>query len=310
MFAIHHSDCIGLQDLDISIDLTVTSPPYFNAKEYVSYNSYEEYLDILKKVFQAVFDKTNDGRMCCVNISNIIVARKSRNHESSRIPLVFHFSNIMEAIGWKFIEDIIWVKPEGSSKNRNGGFFQHRQPVAYKPNVINEYILVFQKPSLRLIDSIVRRYDAVTAESSMVLGEYDRTNVWQMNPEVKSKHPAPFPEMLAEKLIRYYSFVGDMVFDPYMGSGTTAVAAKKLGRNCVGFEIHAEYIAFALQRLETTPSFQSANTLEVPDLSGEKLREWLQKKPKRFLLALCSSNKTRRKEDLVSELYEKFSSSH
>ena len=309
MFTIHNADCIGLKDIDISIDLTVTSPPYFNAREYVFYNSYEEYLEILKNVFQSVFAKTKDGRMCCVNISNIIVARKSRNHESSRIPLVFHFSNLMEAIGWKFIEDIIWIKPEGSSKNRNGGFFQHRQPVAYKPNVVNEYILVFQKPSSKLIDSIVRSYDAVTAESSMVLGDYDRTNVWQMNPEIRSKHPAPFPEILAEKLIKYYSFVGDTVFDPYMGSGTTAVVAKKLGRNCVGFEIHAEYVAMALRRLETTDSLQSANTLDVPDLSGNELRAWLQKKPKRFLLALSSSNKNRRKEDLVSEVYEKISSS-
>ena len=89
----------------------------------------------------------------------------------------------MEKIGWKFLEDIVWVKPEGAAKNRNGGFFQHRQPLAYKPNTVNEYILIFQKPSGKLIDSIVRSYDAETADKSKVDGSYERSNVWHINPD-------------------------------------------------------------------------------------------------------------------------------
>ena len=171
------------------IQLTITSPPYYNVKDYVNYSDYKEYLATLKNVFTLIHDITDDGRMCCVNLSNILIQRESRNSESSRIPLAFHFVPLMEDIGWKFIEDIIWVKPEGAAKNRNGGFFQHRQPVAYKPNIVNEYIFVFQKPSKHLIDKIVRGYDAITSLNSKVTDGYERTNVWKINPETKSKHP-------------------------------------------------------------------------------------------------------------------------
>ena len=84
-----------------------------------------------------------EGRFCCVNISNIIIPRKNRSCESKRLPLAFHFVNIMEQIGFKFIEDIIWEKPSGSVFNRNGGFFRNRQPLTYKPNCVNDYIFVF-----------------------------------------------------------------------------------------------------------------------------------------------------------------------
>ena len=310
MYMIYNSDCLlGLNGLDISIDLTITSPPYFNVKEYVSYSSYEEYLDTLKNVFTCILTKTKDGRMCCVNLSNIIIARKSRNHESSRIPLAFHFVSLMESIGWKFIEDIIWIKPEGSSKNRNGSFYQHRQPVAYKPNVINEYILIFQKPSTKLIDSIIRGYDAITAESSMVTDGYERSNVWHINPETHVKHPAPYPEELVDKLIRYYSFIGDTIFDPYMGSGTTAVVAKKLGRNCIGFEIHSKYIVIAMNRINSVECINHKSELVIPNIKGEELKTWLEKKSKRFLLSFCQ-NKNLNKYQLVSEVYEKFSLNH
>lgn len=308
MYVIHTRDCLeGLKDLETQVDLTVTSPPYFNVKDYVSYESYESYLETLRNVFSAVFEKTKDGRICCVNLSNIILPRESRSHESKRIPLVFHFVSVMEKIGWNFMEDIQWVKPEGSAKNRNGSFFQHRQPVAYKPNVVNEYILVFRKPSSKIIDSIVRSYPASIAEQSMVPDGYERTNVWHINPETTSKHPAPYPVELAEKLIQYYSFVGDTVLDPYMGSGTTAVAAKKLGRSCIGFEIHSEYVELAMTRVSSVHPLETPS-LAIPPLKGELLRQWLAKKSKRFLLAFLPQ-KHLKKDQLISALYEKFSSS-
>ena len=306
MYIIHNKDCLeGLKELDLQIDLTVTSPPYFNVKEYVSYESYETYLVTLRNVFEIVYQKTKDGRICCVNLSNIIVPRVSRSSESSRIPLAFHFVSLMEKIGWIFLEDIVWVKPDGASKNRNGGFFQHRQPVAYKPNVINEYILIFRKPSNKLIDSIVRSYSAEVAEQSVVSDGYERTNVWHINPETSSKHPAPYPEELVEKLVRYYSFVGDTIVDPYMGSGTTAVVCKRLKRSCIGFEIHKEYIDLAMKRMSLTDSIPDA-PLQIPPLSGDDLKRWLSKKPKRFLLAFYPNNSLK-KDQLVSAVYERFS---
>jgi DNA modification methylase len=156
----------------------------------------------------------------------------------------------MEEMGWKYIDDIVWVKPEGAAINRNGGFFQHRKPVAYKPNLVSETILVFQKPANFLIDKIVRSYDEETLQKSLVNEEYERSNVWLINPETKSKHLAPYPEKLSDNIVKYYSFYGDLVLDPFLGSGTTLVSCKKLGRKGLGYEIHEEYVKMSEKRLK------------------------------------------------------------
>jgi DNA modification methylase len=301
----------GLQKLPYKVHLTVTSPPYFNVKDYVSYESYTAYLHTLKQIFSRVFEKTYDGRACCVNISNILIPRETRAHESKRIPLAFHFVSLMEEIGWKFLEDILWVKPEGAAKNRNGGFFQHRQPMAYKPNTVNEYILVFQKPSTKLIDAIVRSYDAATADRSKVNEGYERSNVWFINPETRSKHPAPYPVSLVEKLIRYYSFIGDIVLDPFMGSGTTAVGAKMLNRRYLGYEIHKEYIDIAISRLEKTvpaviPQANTFTSLKTLD----EVKAWVAKQQKRTLKTLIDLPATTSKKILADQIVERWSSSH
>lgn len=296
------------------IHLTITSPPYYNVKDYVTYNDYKEYLNTLKNVFTLIYEITEDGRMCCVNLSNILIQRESRNCESSRIPLAFHFVPLMEDIGWKFIEDIIWVKPEGAAKNRNGGFFQHRQPVAYKPNIINEYIFVFQKPSKHLIDKIVRGYDAITSLNSKVNDGYERTNVWKINPETKSKHPAPYPETLVENLIKYYSFCGDVVLDPFVGSGTTCISAFKLNRKSIGFEIHKDYIAMFENRVATITKNEattltttiSINKDEYTNLNEEQIKKKINKFPKKHLYQLVNNEskyKGYSKQQLLELIY-------
>jgi len=292
------------------VHLTVTSPPYFNVKDYVNYSDYAEYLETLTKVFTLVYEITHEGRMCAVNLSNILVQRPSRNGESRRIPLAFHFVPLMEKIGWKFLEDIVWTKPEGAAKNRNGGFFQHRQPVAYKPNVVNEYIFIFQKPSTHLIDKIVRSYDATISEQSRVADDYERTNVWKINPETKVNHPAPYPEQLVEQLVKYYSFVGDTVLDPFMGSGTTAVASVRWNRKAIGFELHKEYMDIAEERL-TAVQKQPLQAVTLPmveyaNLTEEQRKAKLLKLPKKVLFQLTNNNqsfKTYSKEKLVDEVY-------
>lgn len=169
--------------------------------------------------------------------------------ESVRYPIPFELACIMSKIGWKFIEDIIWLKPEGSAPNRNGGFFRHRKPVAYKPNVITEYVLVFQKPMKGLIDNILRKTPNDIMERSLVGDGYERSNVWRINPETKVDHPAPFPIELPSKLIQYYSFVEDIVLDPFAGSGTTCVAAKQLDRKYIGIEKIESYCELSEKRL-------------------------------------------------------------
>ena len=247
-----NEDClIGLKKInEVCVDLTWTSPPYYNAKSYSEWNTYQDYLDFLENVFSEIYRITKEGRMCVVNLSPVIVQRKSRAHESKRLAIPFHFFSIMEKMGWKYIDDIVWVKPEGAAINRNGGFFQHRKPVAYKPNLVSETILVFQKPAKFLIDKIVRSYKDEVLEKSLVLEEYERSNVWLINPETKSKHLAPYPEKLSDNIIKYYSFYGDLILDPFLGSGTTLVSCKKYGRNGICFEIHKEYVDMSKTRLD------------------------------------------------------------
>ena len=231
---------------DETIGLTFTSPPYLNAREYSQYSNVDEYMATMKGIFEQIFLKTKPSRMCVVNISPVLKERKSRQHQSYRIPLPFYFVGMMEDIGFEFLEDIIWKKPEGATQNRNGGFYTHRQPLAYKPNIVTEYVLVFKKPAPHLLDYYIQN-------KSLVPDGYERTNVWEISPENKSEHPAAFPVELAEKVILYYSYENDVVLDPFIGSGTTAIAARRNNRKYIGFDIHEEYTEMARERLLTTP---------------------------------------------------------
>lgn len=234
-----------------SVHLTCTSPPYYNARAYSIWPTYDEYLEFLRNVFLEVLRVTKPGRMCAVNLSPVIEARKSRAHESKRLAIPFHFFSLMESMGWKYIDDIVWLKPEGAAINRNGGFYQHRKPVAYKPNIVTETIFIFQKPANFLIDKVVRSYEGEVLEQSLVSEPYERSNVWKINPETASKHLAPYPKELSDKIVKYYSYVDDLVLDPFMGSGTTAMSCIDLKRKYLGVEIHQEYIDMANQRINS-----------------------------------------------------------
>lgn len=253
MIDLYNDDCLNkLKDIK-NVDLIITSPPYFNVKNYSHWETYEDFLKWLREVFILIFNSLKEGRFCCVNISNIIIPRENRSCESKRLPLAFHFVNIMEQIGFKFIEDIIWEKPSGSVFNRNGGFFRNRQPLTYKPNCVNEYIFVFQKPCDFLIDKIIKeyKYKDVYIES-LVSDNYEKTNIWKINPETKSKHPAPFPLKLSDNLIRYYSYKNDIILDPFMGSGTVGVSCKLLNRSFIGIELNKKYFCMVKSRIENT----------------------------------------------------------
>lgn len=243
--------CAGLQQLDSSsLGLVVTSPPYFNARDYSHWPSYSAYLSWLRDVFALVHSRLQDGRFCCVNVSPVISARSCRSDESVRYPIPFDLVPIMRDIGFKFIDDIVWVKPDGSAPNRNGGFYRNRKPLAYKPNVVTEYILVFRKDSGILVDDVLRSVSKDIIDRSLVRDVYERTNVWEFQPETGSAHPAPFPLGLPMRLVSYYSLVGDVVCDPFMGSGTTGVACLQQGRCFVGMELVPSYFHMAVDRLE------------------------------------------------------------
>lgn len=227
-----------------SIHLTFTSPPYYNARDYSIYPSYEAYLRFLEKVFQETYRITKEGRFLIVNTSPVIIPRISRAHSSKRYPIPFDIHYFLVEMGWDFIDDIIWQKPEYSVKNRVGGFQQHRKPLAYKPNATTEYLMVYRKQTEKLIDWNIRQYSQEIVEQSKVADGFETTNVWQIHPKSDKVHSAIFPVDLCKRVIEYYSYKGDLVFDPFGGSGTLGRTAKVLGRNFFLTEKEQKYFEY------------------------------------------------------------------
>ena len=247
------------------IDLTFTSPPYYNARDYSIYSSYDEYLNFLKEVFSNLLRVTKEGRFLVVNSSPVIVPRVSRAHASRRYPIPFDLHGILVKIGWEFIDDIIWVKPEASAKNRNAGFLQNRKPLAYKPNSISEMLMVYRKKTDKLIDWNIKQYPEEIVSKSLVKDGYETSNIWYVDPTFSKKHSAVFPKELCQKVIEYYSYVGDLVFDPFAGSGTLGLVAQEIDRNFILTEVDNQYFS-SMKELLTSPNlFQSKSDISFLD---------------------------------------------
>jgi DNA modification methylase len=226
-----------------SVHLTFTSPPYYNARDYSIYQSYDEYLKFLEEVFKEVHRVTKEGRFFVLNTSPIIIPRISRAHASKRYPIPYDIHPLLVKMGWEFIDDIVWVKPEASVKNRNAGFLQHRKPLGYKPNAISEMLMVYRKKTDKLIDWNIHQYSWDKVKKSKVQDKYETTNVWRIDPTFDRVHSAVFPMELCNRVIKYYSFVDDLIFDPFAGSGTLGRAAANLNRNYFLTEKEAKYVA-------------------------------------------------------------------
>ncbi|OGG42054.1 restriction endonuclease subunit M [Candidatus Jorgensenbacteria bacterium RIFCSPLOWO2_01_FULL_45_25b] len=227
---------------DESVHLTFTSPPYYNARDYSIYQSYNEYLNFLEKVFKEIHRVTKEGRFFVLNTSPIIIPRISRAHSSKRYPIPYDVHPILIKMGWEFIDDIVWVKPEASVKNRNAGFLQHRKPLGYKPNAVSEMIMVYRKKTDKLIDWNIGQYNWDKVKKSKVADKYETTNIWHIGPAFDRVHSAVFPIELCNKVITYYSFVEDLIFDPFAGSGTLGLAAVNLNRHFFLTEKESKYI--------------------------------------------------------------------
>jgi len=242
---------------DESIHLTFTSPPYYNARDYSIYQSYNEYLEFLRDVFKEVHRITKEGRFFILNTSPIIIPRVSRQHSSKRYPIPFDIHPFLIEMGWEFIDDIVWVKPEFSAKDRNSSFRQHRKPLAYKPTAITEYLMVYRKKTHKLIDWNIRQYDYKTVQESKVLGEIDKTNTWNIDPTFDKTHTAVFPLELCLRVLKYYSFKNDLVFDPFGGSGTFGKAAQSLDRFFFTTEISEKYFQRIIENIGQNVLFNS-----------------------------------------------------
>jgi DNA modification methylase len=140
-------------------------------------------------------------------------------------------------------------------KNRNAGFLQHRKPLAYKPNIINEYVMVYRKKTHRLLDWNIRQYDRETVDQSKITGEYESSNMWYIDPTFDKVHSAVFPAELCRRVIRFYSYAGDLIFDPFGGSGTVAKTALNLRRYFFLTEIQDSYIERIKEQIHGEPLF-------------------------------------------------------
>lgn len=231
---------------DNSLHLMITSPPYNVSKTYDEDLSLTEYLDLLKAVFQETYRVLVHGGRACINVANL--GRKPY------IPLSDYISQMMIEIGFLMRGEIIWQKGAGAGVSMAWGSWQSASNPVLRDT--HEYILVFSKGSFERKKE--QRENTITKEQFM---EWTKS-VWTMNPESAKKvgHPAPFPVELPFRLIQLYSFKDDVILDPFMGSGSTAIAAIKSNRHYVGYELDEEFIGLANSRLEP---YLSQTTLDL-----------------------------------------------
>ncbi len=242
-----------LQDLPAeSADLVFTSPPYYNARpEYTDYLTYEEYLLKIRKILHQAHRVLGEGRFFVMNVSPVLIRQANRSEASRRIAVPFDMHRLFIEEGYDFIDDIIWEKPEGAgwATGRGRRFAADRNPLQYKPVPVTEYILVYRKHTSKLIDWNIRAHPKPElVQESKVNDDYERTNIWRIQPAYDTRHPAIFPVELAEKVISYYSFKGDMVLDPFAGIGTVGEAATKLERRFALIEQDEQYLETIRER--------------------------------------------------------------
>ena len=220
--------------IDNCISLTVTSPPYNVGKLSDNNLSDEDYWKLMRQCFKEVYRVTESGGRLVLNVANL--GRKPY------IPFSNMFTDLMLDLGFLMRGEIIWQKSKGANANFAwGSWLSASNPVIRD---IHEYCLVFSKEGMS---------KGSKGKSTIEKDEFMEStlSIWNINPARAKKigHPAPFPVELAERFINLYSYEKDLILDPFIGSGTTALAASKLKRNYIGYEVNAEYCKLAEKRL-------------------------------------------------------------
>src|SRR2546428_3396210 len=271
---------------DGEVALIVTSPPYYNAPfDYPDlFSSYEEYLDLIRAFASQSKRVLGEGRICSIGTDDMLV-REGDVGRGKKYPIVADTTRIFVEAGLLYRDKITWVKPTGYTRisRRSGVVLQHPYPMYFYPDNIQESILLFENGEFDY--SHLKDAPKRTLESSKIdiiklnkerwnLTVWNITNVLPMPGRVE-EGIAAFPEEIPRRLIKLFTMVGEIVFDPFAGSGTTLKVARELGRKGVGYEID----------LELKPVIRKKLGLEnfiIEEREGaKKLRKFLQTKVQR-----------------------------
>jgi modification methylase len=219
-----------------SVHLMVTSPPYNVSKEYDEDLNLDEYLGLLSKVWRETYRVLVHGGRACINIANL--GRKPY------IPLHSFIIDQCQEAGFLMRGEIIWNKASSASASTAWGSWQSAANPVLRD--VHEYILIFSKGTFSRPGK--GKENTITKDQFL---EWTKS-VWTFSAVSARKvgHPAPFPNELPQRLIQLYTFKGDVVLDPFVGSGTTCVAAAESGRQYIGYDTNQAYIELARQRLE------------------------------------------------------------
>jgi site-specific DNA-methyltransferase (adenine-specific) len=288
---IYAHSCESMPELrDDSVALTVTSPPYWNAIDYdihasnkqefyrtraysQGYSDYENYLDWLERIFGEVRRVTRPGGFCAIVIGTVLL-------NGRHFPVPFDLIARLTRSGWQFHQDIIWHKCTAGVK-RAGVTIQKPYPGYYYPNIMTEYILILRKPG----DPIYRHHtDEDKTGSAYPINRLFTldiaNNIWHIAPVPPDliDHPCPFPEEIPHRLIQLYSYRGELVLDPFVGSGQTTKVARHLGRKFAGYDTIEKYVQLAEARLKEDLHIRAQQLVAVFDkidkdeLSGKAAR--------------------------------------
>jgi DNA modification methylase len=252
------------------VHLTFTSPP-FNAKiKYGSYNDnlpYDKYLKWLKDIFIEIYRITVVGGRCVINIDAIKNQDKEISDTVYRIPIYVDIYNMMKEIGWLFFDEIFWSKQYISGNKSSWGSWMSCSCPCIRRS--HEYILVFSKKKWKL-DGDSELSDMTDEEFKMYTD-----SVWQIYPGYRrlGNHPAIFPEELAKRVIKLYSYRDNVVLDPFSGSGTVPYVAKSLCRQYIGIDNDKGYCEYAEGRVEQVTLFEDNYTPRSDRLKPRKKKD-------------------------------------